>query len=464
MDTFAALGVDVRRYNDKEHEMSHPPMSTEEMVRLCKEHTLYTWAKQSAVNPVAVARAEGIYFWTPDDKRYIDFNSQLMSVNIGHHHPKVRDAIKAQADELVFVHPQTATAVRARVGKLLADITPNPINTFFFTLGGAEANENAVRAARLMTGRQKILVRHRSYHGSTNLTLNMTGDPRRWPNEPTGPGIIRVMDPVPYKYSFGDDDKTRVEQNLLYLEEILMYETPKAFAAIVVETVTGTNGVLPPPPGYMEALRRICDEHGILLICDEVMCGFGRTGKLYAFEHYNIVPDIVTVAKGLTSSYLPLGAVGLSDKVAAYFKDNVFAGGLTYNSHPMLLACAEASIKVMIDEGMIENAAKLEGVMKAQYTRLADRHVSFKEGRAIGLFGMIDLRKNAKGDPLCPYNGTSQAMNELGKAFDEAGLFSMVRWSSFTCIPPLCITEAQLIEAFDIIDRCLDVADRAYEP
>ena len=439
------------------------PMSSEEMVRLCKEHTLYTWAKQSAVNPVPVARAEGIYFWTPDGKRYIDFNSQLMSVNIGHHHPKVREAIKRQADELVFAHPQCATAVRARVGKMFADITPGDINTFFFTLGGAEANENAVRAARLMTGRQKIVVRHRSYHGSTNLTLNMTGDPRRWPNEPTGPGIIRVLDPVPYRYSFGDDEATRVEQNLLYLEEVLMYENPKSIAAIFVETVTGTNGVLPPPKGYMEGLRRICDEHGILLVCDEVMCGFGRTGKLYAFEHYNIVPDIVTLAKGLTSSYLPLGAVGLSDRVAAFFKDNVFAGGLTYNSHPMLLACAEANVQVMLEEGMIENAARLEGVMKGHYARLQAKHPSFREGRAIGLFGMIDLRKNSKGEAICAYNGTSPAMTELGKFFDQEGLFTFMRWSSFTCIPPLCITEAQLAEAFDVIDRGLDITDRYFE-
>lgn len=438
-------------------------MSTEEMIRLCKDHTLYTWAKQSAVNPVPIARAEGIYFYTPEDKRYIDFNSQLMSVNIGHHHPKVRDAIKRQADELVFAHPQCATAVRARVGKLFADITPDPINTFFFTLGGAEANENAVRAAKLFTGRQKIVVRHRAYHGATNLTINMTGDPRRWPNEPSVPGIIRVMDPVPYRYSFGEDDETRARQNLLYLEEILMYENPKSVAAIVVETVTGTNGILIPPKGYMEGLRRICDEHGIMLICDEVMAGFGRTGKLYAFEHFNIVPDIVTLAKGLTSSYLPLGAVGLSDKIADFFKENVFAGGLTYNSHPMLLACAEANVQVMLEEGMIDNAARLESVMKAQYQRLKNNHPTFKEGRAIGLFGMIDLQKNHAGEPLCPYNGTSVAMTELAKAFDQHGLFTFVRWNSFTCIPPLCITEAQLIEAFDIIDTCLSVADKYFE-
>jgi taurine--2-oxoglutarate transaminase len=438
-------------------------MSSDEMIRLCKDHTLYTWAKQSAVHPVPIARAEGIYFWTPDGKRYTDFNSQLMSVNIGHHHPKVRDAIKRQADELVFAHPQSATAVRARVGKLFADITPNPINTFFFTLGGAEANENALRAAKLMTGRQKILVRHRAYHGATNLTINLTGDPRRWPNEPSAPGIVRVLDPQPYKYSFGADDETRAQQNLLYLEEILMYENPKSFAAILVETVTGTNGILPPPKGYMEGLRRICDEHGILLICDEVMAGFGRTGKLYAFEHFNIVPDIVTLAKGLTSSYLPLGAVGLSDKVADFFKENVFAGGLTYNSHPMLLACAEANVQVMLEEGMIENAARLEHVMKDEYKKLAARHPTFKEGRAIGLFGMIDLQKNSKGEPLCAYNGTSVAMTEFAKALDAHGIFTFVRWNSFTCIPPLCITEEQLRETFATISKCLEVTDKYFE-
>jgi taurine--2-oxoglutarate transaminase len=439
------------------------PMTSEEIIRLCKEHTLYTWAKQSAVNPMAVDRADGIYFWTTDGKRYIDFNSQLMSVNIGHNHPRVRDAIKRQADELIFAHPQVATAVRARLGKRLADLTPGAINTFFFTLGGAEANENAVRAAKLFTGRQKVVVRHRSYHGGTNLTVNLTGDPRRWANEPGPPGIIRVLDPHPYNYSFGPDEATRAAENLKYLEEVLMYEGPHSIAAIMLETVTGTNGVLVPPPGYMEGLRRICDQHGICLIFDEVMAGFGRTGKLYAFEHFNVVPDIVTVAKGLTSSYLPLGAVGLTDRIARHFQDNVFYGGLTYNSHPMLLAAAEANLDVMLEEGMIDNAARLERVMREEMDRLKVRHPCVKEGRAIGLFGMVDLQKNAAGEPMAPYNGTSEAMGKLAKAFDEAGLFTFVRWNNFTCNPPLCITEAQLREAFAIIDRCLDVCDPHFE-
>ncbi len=441
----------------------HEPMSPEEMIRLCKQHTLYTWAKQSTVSPMPVTRADGIHFWTADGKRYIDFNSQLMSVNIGHNHPKVKQAIADQLEELIFVHPQVATPVRARLGKLLAEITPGDINTFFFTLGGAEANENAVRAAKLFTGRQKIVVRHRSYHGGTNLTVNLTGDPRRWANEPGPPGIIRVLDPQPYNYSFGDDDATRCRENLKYLEEVLMYEGPQSIAAIMVETVTGTNGVLPPPPGYFEGLRALCDRHGILLICDEVMAGFGRTGKLFAFEHYGAIPDIVTVAKGLTSSYLPLGAVGLSDRIAAHFQEHVFYGGLTYNSHPMLLAAAEANIRVLIDEGMIDNAAAMGHVMREEMDRVKAKHPCVKEGRVVGLFGMMDIQKNSAGEPMAPYNGASEAMSKLAAAFNEAGLFTFVRWNSFTCNPPLCITEAQLRECFQIIDRCLDVVDPYFE-
>ncbi|TNF32394.1 MAG: aminotransferase class III-fold pyridoxal phosphate-dependent enzyme [Deltaproteobacteria bacterium] len=438
-------------------------MNTEEIVQLCKAHTMYTWAKGSAVSPLPIERAEGIYFWTPDGKRYIDFNSQLMSVNIGHGHPKVREAIKRQVDELIFVMPGSATPVRARLGKMLADIVPDPINTFFFTLGGAEANENAIRAARMYTGRSKIISRYRSYHGATNATMQLTGDPRRWANEPGLPGVIRVMDPVPYNFSFGDDDASRTAANLTYLEEVINYENPNDIAAIFVETVTGTNGILAPPDGYLQGLRALCDKYGILLVCDEVMAGFGRTGKLFAFQHYGIVPDIVTMAKGLTSSYLPLGAMGVSDAIAKHFQDNVFYGGLTYNSHPMLLAAAEANLQVLLEEGMIENAARLESVARSEMDRLKAKHPSVKEGRAIGLFGMMDLRKNAAGEPMAPYNGTSPAMEELKKAFNERGLFTFVRWHSFMCNPPLCITEEQLREAYAIIDDCLDITDRYFE-
>jgi taurine--2-oxoglutarate transaminase len=287
-------------------------MKTNQIVELCRKHTLFSWAASGDVNPLPIERAEGVYLHTTEGQRLIDFNSQLMSVLIGHSHPKVIEAIKAQLDTLIYVYPGMATEVRAKVGKLLAEIVPGDINTFFFTLGGAEANENAIRAARLYTGRQKILSRYRSYHGGTNLCMQLTGDPRRWPNEPGGPGYVHVMDPWPYDYSFGDNERDITRNNLVYLDEVIRMEGPHTIAAMMIEPVTGTNGILPPPEGYLAGLRELLDEHDILLISDEVMAGFGRTGKLFAFEHGGIVPDIVTMAKGLTSSYVPLGAMGVS--------------------------------------------------------------------------------------------------------------------------------------------------------
>ncbi len=438
-------------------------METQQIVDLCKQHTMYTWSATSKVNPLPIERAEGVYIYTTDGRKILDFNSQLMSVNIGHSHPKVRDAMKKQLDKLLYVFPGTATEERARLGKKLAEIVPGDINTFFFTLGGAEANENAIRAARLFTGKQKIITRYRSYHGGTNATMQLTGDPRRWANEPGMPGIVRVMDPQPYDYSFGDDDETRTKNNLTYLEEVIQYEGADNIAAMFIETVTGTNGILPPPKGYLEGLRALLDRHGILLVCDEVMCGFGRTGKLFAFEHGNIVPDILCMAKGLTSSYIPLGAMGVSDRIADHFRENVFWGGLTYNSHALALATAEAVIDVLIGEGMVENAARLEGTMRSEMDRLQAKHPSMKGGRAIGLFGMIDVQKDASGAPLAPYNGTHPAMQKLSKFFIDEGLFTFVRWSSFMCNPPLCITEEQLLEGYAIIDRGLDITDDAFE-
>ena len=438
-------------------------MSGEEMVRLCKQHTLYPWSATGSVNPLPVARAEGVYLYTPEGKRVLDFSSQLMSVLIGHSHPKVIAAMKRQLDELIFAAPNTATAVRARVGKLLAEMTPGDINTFFFTLGGAEANENAIRFARLYTGRQKILSRYRSYHGGTNATLQMTGDPRRWPNEPGGPGFIRVMDPSPYHYSFGATEEERTANNLRYLEEIIMYEGPHTIAAMFIETVTGTNGVLPPPKGYLQGLRRLLDKYKILLVCDEVMCGVGRTGKMFAFEHGDILPDILTLAKGLTSSYAPLGAVGLRDPIAQHFRDNVFPGGLTYNSHPLSLATAEAVLTVTRDEKLVERAAMMEPVLRRHMDALQKRHVSVLEGRCIGLFGMMDVRKNKANERLVPYGGSHPAMNQFTKFLIEKGLYTLVTGASFMCTPPLTITEEQLGEGFAIIDEALNITDAVFE-
>ncbi len=437
-------------------------MDTATIVELCRKHTLFNWSARDAVSPLPIARAEGVYLYTPDGERLMDFNSQLMSVNIGHSHPRVVAAMKKQLDELIYAFPGSATAVRARVSAKLAALMPGDLNTFFFTLGGAEANENAIKLARLYTGKHKILSRYRSYHGATNLTMQLTGDPRRWANEPGSPGVVRVMDPYPYDYSFGDTPEQITANNLRYLEEVITYEGPQNIAAMIIETVTGTNGVLPPPPGYLQGLEALLEKHGILLICDEVMAGWGRTGKLMAFEHGDIVPDIVSMAKGLTSSYAPLGCVAMSDAIADHFRENVFWGGLTYNSHPLGLATAEAVIDVMLDEGLVERARQMGEVMRGHLQRLADKHPSVRAFRQIGLFGMVDVQ-GTDGELIAGYNTTHPLMGELAAHFRAEGLFTFVRWSHFMCNPPLVITEEQMAEAFGIIDRGLDITDRPFQ-
>jgi taurine---2-oxoglutarate transaminase len=438
-------------------------VDTQQIIDLCKQHTLFNWAPRDAVSPLPIKSAKGSWLETTDGERILDFNSQLMSVNIGHGHPKVIAAMKAQLDQLIYAFPHSATRVRAELGAKLAELVPGDLNTFFFTLGGAEANENAIRAARLYTGRHKIMSRYRSYHGATNLTMACTGDPRRWANEPGPAGHVRVLDPQPYKVSFGDTPEERTRRNLEYLEEVIEYEGGHTIAAMIIETVTGTNGVLPPPPGYLAGLKALLEKHGILLICDEVMCGFGRTGKWFAFEHAGITPDIVSMAKGLTSSYAPLGAVGLSDPIAEHFRKNTFWGGLTYNSHPVGLATALAVIDVMEEEQLVERSASMESVIRGHLERLQAKHRSVREFRVIGMFGMIDVQKNAAGDPIAPYNGSHPAMKALGAFFRQEGLFTFVRWGSFMVNPPLTISEEDLAHGFEIIDRGLDITDAAFE-
>lgn len=433
------------------------------MIELCRRHTLYTWTAQAAVDPLPIARAEGVYLYTPEGRRLLDFNSQLMSVLVGHSHPKVVAAMKAQCDGLIYAYPQSANEPRARLGKLLAELVPGDIHKFFFTSGGAEANENAIKLARQYTGRHKILSRYRSYHGATNATLMLTGDPRRWASEPGAPGFVRVMDPVPYDYAFGTDEDSITRNHLRYLEEVIQYEGPEQIAAFFVEPVTGTNGVLVPPRGWMQGLRALTRKYGILLVCDEVMSGFGRTGRMFAFEHFDVQPDLLTMAKGLTSSYVPLGAMGVSDTIADYLETRVFQGGSTWNAHPFAMATAVAVLEVTVEEGLVENAARMGRVMRAHMDRLTARHPSVKEARNIGLFGMFDIRKNAAGDWIAPYNGSHPAMARLGRFFRDEGLFTFSRWSSFTTIPPLCITEAQLDEGFAIVDRGLEITDEVFE-
>ena len=433
-------------------------MSGEEMVALSKKHTLYEWSAQSKVDPLPVAKAKGIYFWTPEGKRFIDFNSQLMSVNIGHADPRLIEAIHQQASTLAYANPFMATEPRARLGAKLAEITPGDIDTFFFTNGGAEANENAVKIARFFTGRHKILARYRSYHGATAGSISLTGDPRRWAAEPGIPGIIRVFDPY-HGIERGWDS---VEQALANIEEVIQLEGPHTIAAFILEPVTGTNGVLVPPDGYIQGVREICNRYGILMIADEVMSGFGRTGEWFAVDHWKVVPDLISMAKGLTSSYLPLGAVGMRHHIAQHFQDKVFYGGLTYNSHPMGCAAALATIRVYEEDRLLENTRKMGAVMKGLLRDLQSRHPSVGAVRSIGLFGIVELVRNRRTrEPMAPFNGSSKEMAALGRFFREQGLYTLVRWNTFFTNPPLCITEKELYEAFAIIDQGLATTDKA---
>ena len=433
-------------------------MTGEQMVALTKRHTLYEWSAQAHVDPIPVSRAKGVYFWTPEGKRFIDLNSQLMCVNAGHGDPRIVEAIQRQAATLAYANPFLATEARARLGEKLAQLCPGDIDVFFFTNGGAEANENAMRIARLVSGRHKIIARYRSYHGGTAGSLTMTGDPRRWAMEPGMPGVIHVRHPY-HGVQRGSDT---AEQALEELEEVMTLEGPQTIAAFILETVTGTNGVLPPPPGYLEGVRALCDKYGILLICDEVMSGFGRTGKWFAVEHYGVVPDILTMAKGLTSAYVPLGAVGLRRRLADHFQQKVFYGGLTYNSHPLGCATALATIQVYEEDNLIQRAADMGCVMRRLLDELTAKHRCVGEARNIGLFGIVELvRDRESREPLAPFNGTSPEMQMLGKFFREAGLYTLVRWNTFFTNPPLCITDAELTEAFGIIDEGLTRVDAA---
>ncbi len=433
-------------------------MTGDEIVALTRRHTLFEWSAQSKVDPIPVAGAKGVYFWTPEGKRFLDFNSQLMCTNVGHGHPKVIEAIKQQAETLAYVNPFMATEPRARLGQKLAELTPGDIDTFFFTNGGAEANENAIKLARFVTGRHKILARYRSYHGGTAGAISLTGDPRRWAAEPGIPGVIHVLDPY-HGVQRGWDS---ADEALAILEETIQLEGPDTIAAFILETVTGTNGILIPPDGYLQGVREICDRYGILMIADEVMAGFGRTGKWFAIDHWNVVPDLITMAKGLTSAYVQLGALGMRRKYAEHFENNVFYGGLTYNSHPLGCATALATIAVYEEENLIERAAQMGEVMRGHLEDLAAKHPSVGAVRSIGLFGIVELVRDRETlEPIAPFNGTSDEMVALGRRFREEGLYTLVRWNYFFTNPPLTISEEEMAEGFAIIDRALEITDAA---
>ena len=440
-------------------------LSTEEIIRLCREYTLFEWSVQLNVKPVPVDRAEGIYFWDTNGKRYIDFNSQLMNVNIGHNNKKVIQAIKNQLDKLVYTSPFHATDVRGLLGKLLAEITPGDLKKSFFTLGGAEANENAVKISRFYTGKHKILARYRSFHGGTAAAITLTGDPRRWPAEPGVPGIIHFLDPYCYRCPFGQLLATCELECAKHLEEVIMYEGAQTIAAVLIETVTGTNGIIVPPKDYLQQVRSICDKNNILLVCDEVMSGFGRCGEWFAVDHWKVTPDIISCAKGLTCAYFPLGAVILSEKIGSYFEDHPLYAGLTCNSHALGCATAIATINVYKEEGLIENARKMGKILGRELEKLKAKHPSIGDVRYIGLFSMIEFVKNRKTkEPLVPFNaklGEMGAMSLLDRFLRENGFYSMIRWNNLHLNPPLCITEEQIMEGLSIVDKGLAITDEA---
>ena len=438
-------------------------MKNDEIIHLNREHTFFSWSAQGAVNPIPVVRAEGVHLWDADGRRYLDFSSQLMNVNIGHSHPRVVAAIKEQADQLLYVAPAFATQVRGELGRLLAEITPGDLKKTFFTLGGAEANENAIKIARLFTGRQKIVTRYRSYHGATYGAISAGGDPRRLPVEPGIPGIVRVFDPHCFRCVFGQEPETCHRECISHIEQVVQFEGPENIAAILMEGVTGTSGIFVPPDDYWPRLREICDRYGILLIADEVMSGFGRTGEWFAVNNWDVVPDIMTMAKGITSGYLPLGAVIVSERIADFFEEHPFWGGLTYSGHPMSCAAGIATIKVYQEDGLLENARQMEQVMSKGLAGLQSRHPTVGDVRGIGLFWIIELVKDRETrEPLAPWNAKPSELGpmlEVKRYIREHGLYTFSKWNWIFAVPPLSITADQIAKGLAVIDEALEIAD-----
>lgn len=442
-------------------------LGKEEILELSLKHNFWTWSAQAEVSPIAIKKAAGVHFWDYDGNRYLDFNSMVMCSNIGHGNQKVIEAIVDQARELSFANPKMATQPRAVLGKLLSEITPAGLDKFLFTLGGADANENAVKFARAFTGKHKILTRYRSYHGATHGAMALTGDPRRWVWEPNlMPGVIHFIDPFRYRSTFHRTNPEISEGDfsldyLNHLEEIITYEGAETIAAIMIEPVTGTNGIIIPPKGYLEGIRELCDQHNILLIADEVMSGFGRTGKWFAVDHWEIKPDILTMAKGLTSGYAPLGAVAMREEIAEFFDERVYSGGLTYNGHPISLAAAIANIEVIRDHGLIEQSEIMGKILHNLLTEMGEEHPSVGDVRSIGLFGAIELVKDRDTkEPLSPFNKTNKSMKEIHSFLLENGVFLYTHWNNILIIPPLIISEEEISEGFSVIDQALCIADK----
>src|SRR5215472_16017664 len=418
------------------------PVRGAEVYAQDRAHVFHSWSAQRALTPIAVAGAEGSYFWDYDGNRYLDFSSQLVNANIGHQHPKVIAAIAAQAGRLATIAPQHANDMRGEAATRLAALAPDGFEKVFFTNGGADANENAIRMARLHTGRAKVLSFYRSYHGNTGAAITATGDPRRWPNE-FAVGHVHFFGPYLYRSAFWATSELReCERALAHLEQVIQLEGPDTIAAVLLETIVGTAGVLIPPPGYLAGVRELCTRYGIVYIADEVMCGFGRAGRWFAFEDHGAVPDLITFAKGANSGYVPIGGVIISDPIAATFDERVFPGGLTYSGHPLACASIVATIDVMHEEGIVENAARIgTEVLGPSLAELAGRHPVIGEVRGLGVFWALDLVSDrATRAMLAPYGGTSEAMNTLAAQARARGLLLFINFNRVHVVPPCTIS------------------------
>ena len=432
-------------------------------------HVFHSWSAQGLIDPLPIAGGEGSWFWDYDGNRYLDFASQLVNLNLGFQHPKIIEAIKAQADELCTIAPQFANARRGELARMIAELAPGDLNYMFFTNGGAEATENAIRLAKLATGKHKVLSHYRSYHGATAGAITLTGDPRRWPNEPGLPGVVHFWGPYPYRSAFHSaNEKEECERALKHLEQVITFEGPNTIAAIMLESVVGTNGLLVPPDGYLAGVRDLCTKHGIMWIADEVMAGFGRCGEWFAVDRWKVVPDLITFAKGVNSGYVPLGGVIISEKTVDVFRERAFPGGLTYSGHPLACAAAVASIRVFKEEKILEHARMLgEEVFGPGLQALKDKHQSVGDVRGLGVFWAIELVKNRETrEMLVPYNASGEAakpVTDVVVACKAKGLWPFAHFNRIHTVPPINISVEEAKQGLAILDEALDVADAFYE-
>jgi taurine--2-oxoglutarate transaminase len=443
--------------------------ATEEQVRVDdRAHVFHSWSAQGLIDPMPIASAEGSHFTDYSGKRYLDFSSQLVNVNIGYQHPKLVAAIQEQAARLTTIAPGFANDARSEAARLIAELAPGDLDKVFFTNAGAEAVENALRMARAHTGRHKVMAAYRSYHGATAGAIAVTGDPRRWASEPSTPGVVRYWGPYLYRSAFhAQTEEEESARALQHLRDLIMVEVPQTIAAILLETVVGTNGVLVPPPGYLQGVREICDEHGIVMIADEVMAGFGRCGEWFGVDHWGVTPDLITFAKGVNSGYVPLGGVVISGPVAQTFDQRVYHGGLTYSGHPLACASAVASINIFKEEGIIEHARSLgDDVIGPGLRELAERHPSVGEVRGLGVFWALELvRDRHTREPLVPFNAAgadAKPMSDFAAACKARGLWPFTHFNRTHVVPPCTTTAEEVAEGLAILDEALDVADSHY--